>query len=399
MVARITIPDSLKETLNYNEKKVQKGVATCIGAGNFLLEVQHMNFYQKLHRFENRNLLNDRAATKTIHISLNFDPSENHSTEQLKIIADEYMQRIGFGEQPYLIYQHQDAAHPHIHILSTTIREDGTRINTHNICRNQSEMARKAIEEKYNLIRATRDQNTTQHKLTAFDLTRLEYGKTETRRGIANILSQVLKSYNYTSLPELNAILKQFSITADRGEETSFTYRKHGLLYKVLDSGGNKIGVPIKASSLPGKPTLSFLETRFAFNKTKREIPKLALQKAIDETLGHHPANLEQFITALCQKQITAVIRQNAEGRIYGITFVDHKNKSVFNGSEIGKQYSIAGLNKQFQQSLTIQHQQTTQKDLLHGISNHLIEQLFIPIEDHTLTPFHLRKKKRKKKD
>ena len=57
------------------------------------------------------------------------------------------MEKIGFGEQPYLTYQHFDAGHPHIHIVSVKVRADGSRIDTQNIGRNQSEKARKEIEE------------------------------------------------------------------------------------------------------------------------------------------------------------------------------------------------------------------------------------------------------------
>jgi len=57
--------------------------------GNFLKEANKMNFYQKLARFENVNRLNDRATTKTLHISLNFDPKKNLSKEKLSTIASE----------------------------------------------------------------------------------------------------------------------------------------------------------------------------------------------------------------------------------------------------------------------------------------------------------------------
>ncbi len=56
------------------------------------------------------------------------------------------MSKIGFGDQPYLVYQHFDARHPHIHIVTTNIKSDGSRIKTHNIGRNQSERARREIE-------------------------------------------------------------------------------------------------------------------------------------------------------------------------------------------------------------------------------------------------------------
>ena len=158
MVTKITTTNSIAAALNYNEKKVQKGNAVCLQAINYLPEAKNMNFYQKLHGFERRNSLNERATTNTLHVSLNFDPSEKHSNEKLVLIANQYMQKIGFGEQPFLVYKHEDAGHPHIHIVSTTIKNDGSRINTHNIGRNQSEKARKEIEQAYGLVRAERQQ-------------------------------------------------------------------------------------------------------------------------------------------------------------------------------------------------------------------------------------------------
>ncbi|MDE3252859.1 MAG: relaxase/mobilization nuclease domain-containing protein, partial [Bacteroidota bacterium] len=198
MVARITTPASLHKTLNYNEQKVQKGTAICIGENGFLLPLHQLNFYDKKQLFENRNSLNERASTKTLHVSLNFSSSENYEATFLMKIAEDYMSRIGFGEQPYLVYQHHDAGHPHIHILSTTIRPDGSRINTHNIGRNQSEMARRILEEKYGLVRAENQSLGLGKSIVPFDLAKVEYGRSETRRGIANVLHAVLGTYNYT---------------------------------------------------------------------------------------------------------------------------------------------------------------------------------------------------------
>lgn len=152
MVAKINIPKDLMKALNYSEKKVQKGQAECIAAGHYLRTVHQMTLEQKLRGFEMRNMVNDRAVTKTLHISLNFDPSEKLSKEKLSRIASAYLQKIGFGAQPYLVYEHRDAGHPHVHIVTTTIRDDGSRIPTHNIGRSLSEKARKEIEESFGLI-------------------------------------------------------------------------------------------------------------------------------------------------------------------------------------------------------------------------------------------------------
>ena len=122
MVAKITFPKKIEAALNYNEHKVQKGKAICLHAENYLTEAKEMNFYQKLNGFLTAsNELINRATIKTLHVSLNFSPTEKISDSKLVNIAADYMTKIGFGEQPFLVYKHEDAGHPHIHIVSTTI--------------------------------------------------------------------------------------------------------------------------------------------------------------------------------------------------------------------------------------------------------------------------------------
>jgi hypothetical protein len=58
--------------------------------------------------------------------------------ETLTQIADCYRRQIAFADQPYLVYQHNDAGHLHIHIVSTNIQRIGKRIQMQKIGRNQS---------------------------------------------------------------------------------------------------------------------------------------------------------------------------------------------------------------------------------------------------------------------
>lgn len=344
MVAKITIPKSIEAALNYNEKKVQKGNTVCLHAANYLKDAKEMNFYQKLAGFERLNSLNDRATTKTLHVSLNFDPSEKLSEIKLFQIASDYMQKIGFGEQPYLVYKHEDAGHPHIHIVSTTIKQDGSRINTHNIGRNQSEKARKEIEQTYGLIRAERKQQLLKPGVKPVDVEKAIYGKSETKRSISNVVGAVFSQYKFTSLPEFNAALKQFNVTADRGKEEGRIYKNRGLVYRILDASGNKVGVPIKASSIGCKPILTNLEKKFADNEKAKESLKPFVKVKLDDCLSQSPSTIKELMEHLKQKNIYTLLRQNAEGRLYGITFVDNQNKVVFNGSDLGKGYSAAAL-------------------------------------------------------
>jgi hypothetical protein len=345
MVVRITSPHSLQRALNYNEQKCQKEKAICIFAGNYLLEANQMNFHQKMERMQDLIARNERTKkSNTLHISLNFDPSEKFSAEKLTQIARAYMDKIGFGSQPYLVYQHHDAGHPHIHILTTSIQPDGKRIDTYNIGRNQSEKARKELEKSFGLIPAQGKKAAQVAGIRPVDVQKVYYGKSETRRSISNVLDAVINHFKYTSLAELNAILRQYNVEADRGPETGIVYKSGGLFYRLLDGQGNKVGVPIKASLIHSKPTLKNLEKKFKENETLRQPDKKRLKTSIDWVLAKSPGSLEALINALKKEGVQAVLRENKQGLVFGITFIDFRAKAVFNGSDIGKSYSVAGI-------------------------------------------------------
>ncbi|MDQ6763087.1 MAG: relaxase/mobilization nuclease domain-containing protein, partial [Bacteroidota bacterium] len=246
----------------------------------------------------------------------------------------------------YLIYQHFDAGHPHIHIVSVKVRADGSRIDMQNIGRNQSEKARKEIEKAFGLKRAEDSKlHQESYRLKPVNIQKAQYGRSETKRAINNVLDAVLKDYKYTSLPEVNAILKQYNVMADRGTENSRVFQNHGLVYRVLDETGNKVGVPVKASDFYNKPTLGFLEEKFAPNDAARQPYKTRVKNAIDLALVKQPnQKLPDLVDMLRKDGINTVLRQNEEGTIYGITYVDHQTKCVFNGSALGKQYSAKGI-------------------------------------------------------
>jgi hypothetical protein len=408
---------------------VKEGAARLIHAGNFLQEKEDMKFHDKLDRFQRLFALNQRTENKTVHISLNFHPTENFPAEKLACIADDYMQRIGFGKQPYLVYEHFDAGHPHIHIVTSCIQATGRRIPLHNIGRDKSEPARKAIESRYGLVRAE-DQRRQQQDIQPLNAQKVIYGQVETKRGITNVLDAVLKTYKYSSLPELNAILHLYNVAADRGKEDSRIFQKGGLVYRVLDDQGNKVGVPVKASSIYSKPTLAYLENQFRKNQPLKEGYAQRLKTAIDWALaGRQQFSLSQLIASLQKEGIATVKRQSATGQLYGITFIDHRTRCAFNGSDLGKQYSAAGLQKRcallnqedhHPSQATQQRQNTAQErpapikqtpdtslhkmDASHtpdispaGVAGNLIEQLFQPEYNFQGPEQHKRKKRRKR--
>jgi hypothetical protein len=414
MVTKITVPSSINKALNYNEQKVKQGKAECIHAQGFLKEHSQLNYYEKLGRFQSLIDLNKRASTNTVHISLNFAINENIEKEKLIEIANCYMEKIGFAEQPYLIYQHRDAGHPHIHIVSTNIQKDGKRISLHNIGRNQSTKARRELEIAYNLQKAEKQDKPETGEIQPVNAIRLVYGRSATKQGITNVLSAVLPRYKYTSLHELNAILKLYNVIADRGREGGLIHQKGGLIYRALDEKGNKVGVPIKASSIYIKPTLKYLEKRFNENEIIKQEFRKSIKTSIDWIMVRPPRNLQAFKLALEKEKISLVIRQNENGIIYGLTYIDHNTKCVFNGSDIGKDYSAktilekCGISQTFNapektaeanisvaNSLapTLDKEKHNELDL-----SNIVEGIMNPSEELQYVPYELRKRRKKKR-
>lgn len=344
MVAIIKTGHSIHNIFNYNENKVKQGVAECIGEGNYPVDVDKMSLNMKLNRLLKQLALNDNVRRNSVHVSLNFDPSENHSKEKLMDIASSYMKKIDFGEQPYLVYQHHDSGHPHIHVVSIKVREDGSRIDMQNIGRNQSETARKEIEKSFGLVLAEKVQKKQHLELLPIPTGKIQYGQIQSKKAIANVLDAVLSSYKYASLPELNAILHQYNVYADRGSENSRIFKANGLMYRILDRNGKPIGVPIKASDFYNKPTLKFLEEKFKANKNKPILYSKRIKNGIDLVFLNKKPTLAELAKELEKQGINTILRTNAEGLLYGITYVDHTTKCIFNGSSLGKEYSAKAI-------------------------------------------------------
>ena len=344
MVAIIKTGHFIRAMLNYNEDKIKKGKAELIGQRNYPVDTERLTYEMKLNRLEKQCKLNENVKRNTVHISLNFDPSEaNLPKEKLLGIADSYMDVIGFGNQPYLIYQHHDAGHPHIHIATINVQENGKRIGMHNIGKNKSEPARKKIEELFGLVKA-QDQKKREYNLEPISQ-RVQYGKLESKKAIQNVLNFVVKNYKYTSLPELNAVLKQYNVWADKGSENSRIAQHNGLLYHILNPDGKPIGVPIKASSFYSKPTIENLEKKYSTNDVMRSPNKARVKTTIDMAfMKDNIIVLPQLIKSLEKEGINTVLRHNDDGKLYGITYVDHKTKCVFNGSDLGKEFSAKGI-------------------------------------------------------
>lgn len=334
MVVRINWGKSIRGALSYNERKVSQNKADLLLAVGFSCPVEDLGFTQKLRRFTSLIERRKNGSTNTLHLSINFPPDEILSVEKMRQIALEYMVGIGFGNQPFLVYKHKDAQHPHVHIVTTNIQPNGMPINTHNLARDISEPVRKALEQQFGLIPAESRKKQTWVYDRAGELSPAIYGEEETKHAITNIVGMVMKSYKFTSLEEFNIVLRHFNVAADGGLPGSRRDRNNGLVYYLLNREGYKEGQGIKASEIYGHPTRLNLAEKYPGNFLRKAGVKDKVLQSIQSSLTNSET-AERFAKSLQKKGISLHFDQNRLGVIQELFFVDHRYKAIFSHKDL----------------------------------------------------------------
>lgn len=340
MIAKISKGDNLRGMVLYNSNKVDEKEAFVLCVQNFPINTDGIYKSKDLIKFiEHRADLNERVKEKYIHISLNPSPNDVLTNEQLEEIAKEYMQDMGFGDQPYAVFKHEDIARHHLHIVTTNIDWYGKKISDSNE-RYRSQAATRRLEQKYGL-------HNTQ------DSTLDEQWKPQKINPDKNISRQIkqnvnfLMKYNFVSFKEYKFLLSLYNMTAEeiRGEANGSIYT--GLLYSATNNSRERIANPIKASTIGKSAGLKALEEKY-------EKSALLLKESgegIKNKLRHVMSNAtseEAFKKEMRKRNIDVVFRKNSEGRIFGAIIIDHTTKLVTNGSRLGKEFSGNVFNELF---------------------------------------------------
>jgi hypothetical protein len=362
MQAKIEPTRTILIPLQYNEKKVSEGKAATIGAEGFLKDYDRLTKKEIVDRFRQRTSLNERWSDHGVHFSLNFGKSEKLDNEKMARIASRYIENMGFEDQPYVVYRHIDAGHTHLHIVATSVRADGSGIHippseyyrSPSLCR---ELEREFLLEK--------NPKVTQEDKQQFEVVRAQrvmYGEPGLKRAMSDVLNTVVDHYNYTSLEEFNAVLRQYNVIANPGREHSHLREVGGLLYHALDADGKRVGKPIKASLFLVKPTLKHLEQRFAESQSLREASKERLQTAIDWALAGQTPDWSTFKENLERDGIAVVT--DIKGDNGNVFFVDHVGKAAFAGNSLGPAYDLVSIQGRLAPEQVLSEEQTQRHHL-----------------------------------
>lgn len=336
MIAKISSSENLAGALGYNFKKVVSGDASVLLAEGLYANPEGGYTMEEVLS-DVQAAIPKKCRTKNVvfHCSLNPHPDEKLSDEQLTQIAQEYMQALGYGEQPYIVFKHNDIEREHIHIVSLRVNSAGEKIND-KFENRRSKRITDHLERKYGLIPSTpsKEQKTnspaSQENLTSDNI----------RSEIAQTLRGVLEHYHFCSLGEFKAILGACQLTV---EEVKNSYRGreyNGIVYAPTDEAGNKLCPPIHASKIGRGVGHTALQSKMRQSKQRIKPFLPEIRQRVLAVMRTSPQTEEELLASLEKSGLRCLIRKSEGGRIYGITFIDDNLGIALNGSRLGKGYA-----------------------------------------------------------
>ena len=343
MIAKISATENLGGAIGYNFKKVEKGEA-CILLARGLYQNKEGTYTMAEVFTDMQAVIPEKCRTRKMvfHCSLNPHPDEKLSNETLTQIAREYMETLGYGKQPYIVFKHNDIAREHIHIVSLRVDSEGKKIND-KFEKRRSKQITDTLERKYNLIPSSKVSNKEEVETPKVDIS-----KENMKEQVASALRMVLKHYRFCSLGELNAILSAYNLAVEE-VKTEFRGKKYnGLVYVPTDDKGGKISTPINASDIGRGVGYTAVQNRMQKSKQNVKLLIPTVRNKVLQTMCTSPNTEKELRQRLEEQGLRVVIRKNESGRIYGITFIDDEQGVALNGSRLGKGYAANVFNGYF---------------------------------------------------
>lgn len=339
MVAKISIGSSLYGALAYNSEKINREEGRLLGANKIILPADgQIDIGRIAENFRAFMPMMGRTKKPVLHISLNPHPDDKLTDQDFEILAREYLEKLGFGEQPFIIYKHMDIDRHHIHIVTVNVNEQGKRLNQDFLFRRSKKITTE-LEEKYNLHKAQRERITPDMPIRKVE------PSGDIKRQVANTVKMVGMRYKFQTLGEYNAVLSLYNIKCEQTDGRVNGREYHGLVYFATDDEGKVIANPFKASRLGKFASRTAVESRF--ERAKDKVDVAPTRRRVSDVLAQSRSK-EAFILGLKERNIDIVFRYTDEERIYGVTFIDHNTMTVLNGSRLGKLFSANALNERF---------------------------------------------------
>lgn len=320
---------SMARTLRYNEDKVRSGVASVLCTANIGsddLDVVNRVFGQR-----------EREAIRELeHVSfqMSVNPSVSDGIDESRIPAfvEELMEGLGYGNQPWVVFRHNDIERVHYHVVSIRVDEDGHKIRDYYEKR-QCDRIVQALEGKYGYVKGRAEETPEREKAS---LPVFSEGSGDVVRSIEDCVRDSL-AYHFTTERQFAEILRCHGVRVQEG--LGARDMSVHLSFQGLDREGRPCIGSISDAQLP-------FDVREALDRRLEECRMMdtaqsrgELRQALSEALSVS-TDIGTLRRNLRERHIDLVIYTDREGTPRGTTLIDHRSRCAFKGSEVSRSLS-----------------------------------------------------------
>jgi hypothetical protein len=299
--------------VNYNDKKIDEGKGELMLMKNFPSFINENSGKEDVKNYLASISKSEKVKKPQFHavISTKF---REHSKEELTKVAENLMNEMGYGNQPFIVVFHKDTENNHVHIVSTRVDKN----------------TGKKIDDSYERLKAQKALSKTLEKL---------YGKS-----VAQEIEKLL-NYRYGSLKQLETLLERngYRLSPNKNNENALDILKNGVREKTIF--GNQLSFDNRKNENRTKQIKAILLKYKALYSNK--VFKVEDRRKQEGMLPEEKQNENwkpkiEFESELQNKikdtfGIDMVFHHKDGKKPFGYTLIDHKTKKVYKGSDIIK--------------------------------------------------------------
>ena len=299
--------------IQYNDKKIDKGKGELMLMKNFPSFINELSSKEEVKSYLASVSKNKKVKKPQFHAALSTKYRE-HSKEELTKIAENFMDEMGYWNQPFIVVFHNDTENNHVHIVSTRVdKQTGKKIN-----------------DSYEKLKSQRALAKVMEKIY----------------GISNVENiNKLLSYRISSLKQLELLLERngFRLAQNKEDETKMDILKNGVREKTIN--GNQIVFDNKKNENRTKQIKAILSKYkdlcsnkvFKVQDFRKQEAMLPEEKQNEET--EPKIEFESELQKKLKESfgIDILFHHKVGQKPFGYSLIDNRTGTVYKGSEIMK--------------------------------------------------------------
>ena len=303
--------------VQYNDKKVEKGTGELMLMKNFPSFINENSSQEEVRNYLKSISKNEKVKKPQFHavISTKF---QQHNKEELAKVAEDFMQEMGYGNQPFIVVFHNDTENNHVHIVSTRVdKSTGKKLN-----------------DSYEKLKAQK---------SLIEIKERIYGKNN-----EDIINKLL-SYNISSLKQLEILMEKngFKLVNNKNDENALDILKNGVREKTIN--GNQLNFSNPKNDNRAKQIKAILNKykEVYSNKVFKVEDRRYLEKMLPEEKQKENWKPKIEFESELQKKlrdvfgIDVIFHHKDELHPFGYTLIDHKTETIYKGSDILKMNNL----------------------------------------------------------